>query len=145
MKKEQIFEFMNNNPAFFLATADGDEPRVRAIFLYKADETGVVFHTGPFKEVYRQILDNPNVQMCFYNQEQNLQIRVRGTLERSDDIALKEEISNHPSRKFMQAWKASCATQQDFYNMFSVFILKNGIANVWTFESNFAPKEDIQL
>ena len=145
MQKEQIFEFMNSNPAFFLATADGDKPYVRAMFLYKADESGIVFHTGPFKDVYRQIMDNPNVQICFYNQEQNMQIRVRGTLERSDDIALKEEISNHPTRKFMQAWKANCATQQDFYNMFSVFNLKNGIANVWTFESNFKPKEDIEL
>ena len=145
MKKEQIFEFLNSNLAFFLATADGDEPRVRAMLLYKADESGIYFHTGPFKEVYRQIIENPNVQMCFYNQERNLQIRVRGELERIDDDALKEEIFNHPTRVFMQAWKANCETQRDFYNMFSVFRLKNGIANVWTFDKNFAPKEDIEL
>ncbi len=90
-------------------------------------------------------MSNPNVQMCFYNAEQNVQVRVRGTLENINDRALKDEISNHPSRKFMQAWKASCATEEDFYNMFTVFRLKNGIANVWTFESNFAPKEDIIL
>jgi len=145
MKKEQIFEFMNNNPAFFLATMDGSEPRVRAMFLYKASETGVVFHTGPFKDVYRQIMNNPKVQMCFYNYAQNIQVRVRGTLECCNDIALKQEIANHPSRKFMQAWKANCATEQDFYGMFSVFSLKNGLANVWTFASNFSPKEDILL
>lgn len=145
MNKEQIFEILNKNPAFFLATTDGNEPRVRAMFLYKADESGIVFHTGPFKDVYRQITKNPNVQMCFYDQTQNIQIRVRGMLELISTDALKEEISSHPSRMFMQSWKANCETKQDFYNMFDVFCLKNGLANIWTFEMNFVPKEDIAL
>jgi len=145
MDKQQIFDFLKSNLAFFLATAEGDEPRVRAMMLYKADESGIVFHTGPFKEVYQQIQKNPNVQLCFYNSEQNIQIRVRGKLEMTNDRAVKEEIANHPSRMFMRSWKANCDTEEDFYNMFSVFRLSEGIANVWTFESNFKPKEDIIL
>ena len=145
MSNKEIFDFINGNPAFYLATADGDQPRVRAMLLYKADENGIVFHTGPFKEVYQQILKNPNVQLCFYNPQQNMQIRVRGRLEKTDDRALKEEIASHPSRAFMRAWKANCKTEDEFYNMFSVFRLSNGVANVWTFESNFKPKEDIML
>jgi len=145
MQKEDIFEIFNKNPVFFLATVDGSEPRVRGMMLYKADESGIIFHTGPHKDVYNQILKNPNVQMCFYDTMQNIQIRVRGVLEKIDDIAVKEEISNHPSRAFMQGWKSKCATTDDFYNMFSVFCLKKGIANVWTFETNFAPKDDIYL
>jgi len=145
MQKEQMFEILNKNPVFFLGTVDGSEPRVRGMMLYKADENGIIFHTGPHKDVYHQILKNPNVQVCFYDNSQNIQIRVRGVLEKIDDISLKEEISNHPSRKFMQGWKANCATIDDFYKMFSVFCLKKGIANVWTFETNFAPKEDITL
>ena len=145
MDKQEIFDFCNNNLAFFLATVDGEEPRVRAMLLYKADEDGIVFHTGPFKEVYQQILDNPNVQLCFYNQQQNLQIRIRGKLEMTNDRAIKEEIVNHPTRAFMQSWKADGKSEEEFYTMFSVFRLSNGIANVWTFESNFKPKEDITL
>lgn len=145
MDKQQIFDFLNSNLAFYLATVDGNEPRVRAMLLYKADENGIVFHTGPFKEVYRQIVDNPNVQLCFYNPQQNTQIRVRGKLEMINDIALKKEIASHPTRVFMQGWKANAKTEEDFYNMFTVFSLPNGIANVWTFESNFKPKEDVAL
>ena len=145
MKKEQIFEFLNKTMTFFLATVDGDEPRVRAMLLYKANESGIFFHTGPVKEVYAQILKNPNVQMCFYDPAQNLQIRVRGTLERIEDLGFKKEVANHPTRVFMQSWKAYCKTEEDFYNMFDVFCLKNGKANVWTFETNFAPNEDILL
>ena len=103
MDKHQIFDFCNNNLAFFLATADSEEPPIRAMMLYKADEDGIVFHTGPFKEVYQQILKNPHVQLCFYNQQQNIQIRVRGKLEMIDDRAIKEENANHPPRAFMQS------------------------------------------
>ena len=145
MQKEEIFEILNNNPVFFLATIEGTEPRVRGMALYKADESGIIFHTGPHKEVYNQIIKNPNVQMCFYDAAKNVQIRIRGMLEKIDEITLKEEISNHPSRTFMQGWKANCKTIDDFYNMFSVFCLKNGKANIWTFESNFTPKEDVSL
>ena len=145
MNKEQIFEILNGNLTFFLATVDGNEPRVRGMMLYKANESGIIFHTGPHKDVFHQILKNPNVQMCFYDSAKNIQIRVRGVLEKIDDINVKEEISSHPTRAFMKGWKANCKTIDDFYNMFSVFRLKNGIANVWTFETNFTPKEDIAL
>ncbi|MCL2691084.1 MAG: pyridoxamine 5'-phosphate oxidase family protein [Candidatus Bathyarchaeota archaeon] len=145
LQKGEIFEIINRNPVLFLATIEGAEPRVRGMMLYKADELGIVFHTGPHKDVYHQIIEKPNVQMCFYDATQNIQIRVRGTLEKIDDKNIKEEIANHPTRAFMQNWKAKCATQEEFYKMFSVFRLKNGKANVWTFQTNFAPKEDIQL
>lgn len=116
MQKEQIFEILNKNLVFFLATVEGAEPRVRGMMLYRADESGIVFHTGPHKDVYNQILVNPSVQMCFYDAAQNIQIRVRGSLEKLNDEALKDEIVAHPTRAFMQSWKSTCATQQDFYN-----------------------------
>ena len=145
MTKQEIFDFMQSNPAFYLSTIDGAEPRVRAMLLYKADDTGIYFHTGPFKEVYQQITQNPCVQLCFYDPAQGLQVRVRGTLAMVSTRELKEEVAAHPSRAFMQAWKAHCPTEEDFWGMFDVFCLQNGAANVWTFASNFAPKEDIAL
>jgi len=144
MNKEQIFELMNNNLVFYLATVEDGEPRVRGMMLYKADKTGIVFHTGTFKDVYRQILNNPHVQLCFVDSVKNIQVRVRGTLEVVDDNVLKEEISNHPTRGFLQTWKES-STLEDFYNNFIVFRMKNGLANVWAFETNTAPKDDISL
>ena len=145
MKKEQIFEILSKNPVFFLATTEGTAPRVRGMLLYKADESGIVFHTGPHKDVYHQMLENPNVELCFYDAAQNIQVRVRGVIEMADDIDLKKEISSHPTRAFMQGWKANCASEQEFYKMFSVFRLRGGTANVWTFQTNFTPKEDIAL
>ena len=144
MTKEQIFEMMNGVLVFHLATVENGEPRVRGMMLYKADETGIVFHTGDFKDVYKQIIANPNVQMCFNDSKTGVQVRVRGALEEVMDTNLKDEISNHPTRAFLKKLRENSPIQ-DFYNSIRVFRMKNGIANVWTFDTNFAPKQDIQL
>ena len=144
MTKEQIFELMNNNLGFHLATVEKGEPRVRGMMLYKADETGIFFHTGDFKDVYKQLINNPNAQMCFNDIAKGIQVRVRGRLEEVMDTDLKDEISNHPTRAFLKKLRENSSVE-DFYNSIRVFRMKNGIANVWTFDTNFAPKKDIQL
>ena len=144
MTKEQIFDLLNNNLAFHLATIENGEPRVRGMLLYKADETGIVFHTGDFKDVYKQIIANSNVQMCFNDAATGVQVRVRGVLEEVMDRDLKDEISNHPTRAFLKKLREN-STVEGFYNSIRVFRMKNGIANIWTFNTNFSPKEDIQL
>jgi uncharacterized pyridoxamine 5'-phosphate oxidase family protein len=144
MTKEEIFDLLNSNLAFYLATVENGEPRVRGMLLYNADETGLVFHTGDFKDVYKQIIANPNVQMCFNDAKTGIQVRVRGVLEEVMDRDLKDEISNHPTRVFLKKLREN-STVENFYNSIRVFRMKNGIANVWTFATNFAPKEDIRL
>jgi len=144
MTGQEIFALMNNNPAFFLATVEGDQPRVRGMLLYKADEEGIVFHTGTMKDVYKQIMNNQKVELCFNDFGKGIQVRVRGSLKLVDDNALKDEISKHPTRQFVKDWKESGALE-DFYHTFVVFRLRNGLATIWTMETNFAPKEEIIL
>jgi pyridoxamine 5'-phosphate oxidase len=145
MNKNEIYELINQNPVFFLATCDGDQPRVRGMLLYKADEeSGIVFHTGIMKDLYDQVIKNPKVELCFNDFKSGTQVRVRGELEVIDDNNLKDEISAHPTREFLKPWKDSM-TQQEFYDSFVVFRLKNGIAVTWTMKDNFAPKIEIML
>lgn len=144
MEKEQIFKIMNNNPAFFLATTEDGLPRVRGMLLFRADDDGIIFHTGANKDVYRQICSNPQAQLCFFDPIQNLQVRIRGTLQISQDNRLKDEIAEHPTRAFVKAWKEGGALQ-DFYNDFAVLVMTGGLANIWTYETNFVQKEDIAL
>ncbi len=144
MTGQEIFALMNSNPAFFLATVEGDQPRGRGMLLYKADEEGIVFHTGTMKDVYKQIMNNPKVEVCFNDFGKGIQVRVHGSLELVDDNALKDEISKHPTRQFVKDWKESGALE-DFYRTFVVFRLKNGLATIWTMETNFAPKEEVSL
>lgn len=51
MKKEEMFELMRNNPGFHLATIEDNLPHCRGMFLFSADENGIVFHTGAMKDV----------------------------------------------------------------------------------------------
>lgn len=144
MTKEELFELMRNNPAFHLATIDGNQPRCRAMFLFSADDNGIIFHTGAMKDVYKQIAKNPNVELCFNDFKSNIQVRVSGKLEEIDDNDFKDQICAHPSRAFLKAWRES-GSLENFYSAFKVFRLKNGKAVTWTMETNFAPKVEISL
>jgi len=144
MTKQEIFELMNNNPAFFLATSEGNQPNVRGMLLYKADEAGIIFHTATMKEVYKQAIQNPKVEMCFNDMKSGMQIRVKGELELLEDKNLKDEILEHPSRQFLRTWKES-GELKDFYSTLAVFRLKRGIATTWTLKTNFDQKEEIKL
>jgi len=144
MNKKEIFELLNSNPAFHLATNEGNQPRVRGMLLYRADENGIVFHTASAKDVCAQIQSNPDVEMCFFDAQKGVQARVSGKLEEITDAKYKDEILQHPSREFLRNMKDQGAFK-NFYDEIKVFALKNGTAFIWTFASNFAPKEKISL
>ena len=138
MTTSEIFELISKNPVFHLATMDGDQPRVRGMLLFRADENGIIFHTASTKDVYRQIMENPKAEMCFSCGE--VQIRVTGELKLNEDPALREEIFAHPTRKFLQSWK-----DNGIDNLMQVFVMKNCIATTWTMATNFEPKKTINL
>lgn len=145
MNKEEIYQFITNNPVFFLATIENDKPRCRGMLLYKADEqNGIVFHTGANKDLFKQISKNSNVEMCFNDFKSGKQIRVFGKLEEITDNKYKEEICSHPTRAFLKPWKESVPVEI-FYSNLKVFSLKNGKAVIWTMATNFAPKQEISL
>ncbi len=138
MVKEEIFQLINENPVFYLATMDGDQPRVRGMLLFRADENGIIFHTASTKDVFAQIMKNPKAELCF--QGNGSQIRITGILEQLNDENLKNDIFNHPTRKFLQAWK-----DKGIDGILQVFRLKNGTAVEWTMASNFEEKKPITL
>ena len=138
MNKEELLALMNENPVFYLATTDGDQPRVRGMFLFRADENGIIFHTGAMKNLYQQIAANPKAELCFFGK--GVQVRVSGILDKSEDPVLREEIYTHPTREFLRAWKENGIDSQ-----LQVYVLRHGSAVVWTMETNFLPKSPIAL
>ena len=140
MNKNEILEFINNNPVFHLATLENGEPRVRGMLLYRADEEGVLFHTGVMRDVYRQLLDNPVVELCFSDQQRMIQVRVRGTAQLITDQALKKEIVNSPGREFLKP-----VVESHGLDVLAVFRVVDCQALVWTMETNLAPKEEVWI
>ena len=138
MNKEDVMQFINANPACFLATVDEDRPRVRGMLMYRADNEGILFHTGEAKDLYRQILKNPRAEVCFISPDNRIQVRVSGTAEIVEDMDLKRAIVN--DRDFLRPIVA-----QTGYDSLKVIRLTGCTATYWTFERNFLPKEYIDL
>jgi uncharacterized pyridoxamine 5'-phosphate oxidase family protein len=138
MVKEEIYQLMNDNPVFHLATTEGDQPRIRGMLLFRADENGIIFYTASTKDVFAQIMKNPKAELCF--QGKGSQIRVTGVLELVNDENLKNEIYSHPSRKFLQSWK-----DNGIDSLLQIFRLKNGKAVEWTMATNFDEKAPVEL
>ncbi len=137
MDKQQILEFLNANPDFQLATVEGNIPHVRTLMLHKADETGIYFMVGKFKDVYRQLSLNPNIELCFH--KDNFQVRIAGHVESLDkDLELKKEILS--ARLFMKPWIDSAG-----FKHMAVFRIKNGIATTWSLETETQPKTFLEL
>ena len=137
MDKKDVLEFLNKNPVVYLATCDGKKPRVRGMLLYRADENGIVFHTGTSKDLHRQLVSNPDVEICGFSQADNKQVRVSGKAECVEDAALKKEIVE--KRPFMKPW-----LKQYGPDILAVWRIKSWQACVWTMATNFSPKEFIR-
>jgi len=138
MTKEKIIKFMNENLTCHLATAENNQPHVRGMMAYRADENGIIFHTGNTKDLYTQIKNNPSVEVCFFNSQNNIQIRVKGEVIIKEGIELKKEIVEN--RPFLKPW-----VEKMGYDTLIVFQVVNCIAHTWTFETNFSPKEYVNL
>jgi pyridoxamine 5'-phosphate oxidase len=138
MTKTEILALINANPACHLATVEGNTPRVRGILLYRADEDGLVFHTGNMKDLYRQLTRNPRVELCFNDFQKGIQVRVSGSVELMEDMALKKEIA--AKRDFLKPW-----VEQWGWDMLVVYRLRNGKATTWTMPTNFDPKTYVEL
>ena len=140
MNKAEILVFLNANPVFHLATLDGDKPRVRGMLLYRADEKGILFHTGKMRDLYKQLTANPHVELSFNNgsDENLIQIRISGTVELVEDLALKKEIVRN--RDFLKPF-----VDQAGYDPLAVYRIKTGVASIWRMQSNLEPKKYVEL
>lgn len=140
MTKEEMFDLMNRTMVMHLATVEDGQPHVRGMLLYKADESGIVFHTGSFKDVFKQIEKNPKVEVCF--NANDIQLRVKGVIEELNSLKLKEEIFAHPTRKFLHqtSW-----LENNSEGIFRILRIKNCEAKVWSMKKNFDKAEWIKI
>jgi uncharacterized pyridoxamine 5'-phosphate oxidase family protein len=92
MELKDCLAFAAAHPVCYLATEEGDQPRVRAMLMWFADERGFYFMTMSPKSLSRQLHANPKIEICFFNGESELpearMLRVSGTVEFVDDAEL---------------------------------------------------------
>ncbi len=73
----EILTFFKENPKFFIATMDGDQPRVRPFGAITYFEDNLYICTSNQKRVFKQILENPKIELCGITKDGNSWLRVQ--------------------------------------------------------------------
>jgi pyridoxamine 5'-phosphate oxidase len=126
-------KFATENPVTYIATADGDQPRVRAFAMWFCDKNGFYYHTGTPKSVYRQLVKNQKVELCFYApgaQGAGKMMRVTGKVEFLEDNGLEERLYKD------RPWVADLLKTAPKDAKVAIFRIAHGEAYFWTMADN---------
>ncbi|MDD3413853.1 MAG: pyridoxamine 5'-phosphate oxidase family protein [Lachnospiraceae bacterium] len=122
MKK--ALEFLQESGTYYLATTEGDQPRVRpfgAVFEY---EGNLYIATNNTKKCFKQMLENPKVEICGMNKKGQW-IRVSG------------EVANDDRREVREAALEATPSIKSMYSaddgIFSVLYFTKGTATISSF------------
>jgi uncharacterized pyridoxamine 5'-phosphate oxidase family protein len=64
---EEVYEFLKKCGTYYIATTDGDQPRVRPFGTALILEHKLYIQTGKVKNVSKQIKKNPKIEICAVN------------------------------------------------------------------------------
>ena len=87
----KVNDFVTEAGGFFLATVDGDQPKVRPLGAHLEMDDKVLFGVGDFKDVYKQLVANPKVEIVACKQDGHW-MRYTGKAVFEDDPKYAEAI-----------------------------------------------------
>ena len=97
---KEVQEFLKECGVYYLATVEGDKPRVRPFGTAEIFENHLYIQTGKKKDVFKQIEKNNNVEICGF--KDGKWIRVSGNLVVDDRIeAKKDMLDKNPDLRSM--------------------------------------------
>lgn len=119
---EKTYEFLKKCGTYFLATADGDQPRVRPFGTVNIFDGKLYFQTGKVKAVSKQMHKNPKVEISACMNDK--WIRVTATVAEDPRIEAQQSMLNsYPS---LQGYKAGDGNTEVWY-------LKNAVSTISSF------------
>ena len=130
MSLKEYADFANENKTCYLATADGDQPRVRALGMWYADETGFYFQAQTVKAFIRQLQKNPNVEVYFSTKDFSKAMRVSGKVRFVEDLEIKAKCIEE--RPFVKNFGITTPDNP----LLAVFQIYTGEAYFWTFQDS---------
>ena len=97
---ERVCKFLDDAQTYYLATVEGDQPRVRPFGTALVYEDKLYIQTGKVKSVSKQIEANPKVEICAF--QGGKWIRIAGELVNDDRREPKAAmLEKMPSLKAM--------------------------------------------
>lgn len=120
---ETVLQFLKDAETYYLATVEGNQPRVRPFGTAHIFEGKLYIQTGKVKDVSKQLHANPKAEICAFKGGE--WIRVAGELVEDDRVEARQSMLDaYPSLQKMYA--------ADDGNT-EVFYLKNAIATISAF------------
>lgn len=124
----EVVKFLQENPVQYLATVGRDGKAKCRPFMFCFENAGKLwFCTNNTKDVYKDIQENPNVEISVSSPEYAW-IRLSGRVAFENDMAVKERCMNNPIVKDQY--------QTPDNPIFEVFYLKNARAVIADFSGN---------
>ncbi len=97
---ERVVDFLKKAGTYYLATVDGDQPRVRPFGTAHVFEGRLYIQTGKVKDVSKQLHANPKAEICAFMDGEWL--RLSGELIEDDRVeARKSMLDAYPSLRKM--------------------------------------------
>ncbi len=98
---KEVLEFLRKCGVFYIATVDGDQPRVRPFGAVHEFEGKIYLNTRNQKPVFAQIAQNPKIEICGM-EPGGKWIRIAAKAVRDDRIEARESmLEANPSLKGM--------------------------------------------
>ena len=120
---KRVVDFLKEAGTYYLATVEGDQPRVRPFGTAHIFEGKLYIQTGKVKDVSKQIHANPKVELCAFKNGEWL--RIAGDLVEDDRREARQSMLDaYPS--LQQMYSADDGNIEVFY-------LKNATATFSSF------------
>ena len=87
---ERVCQFLKDAGVYYLATVEGDQPRVRPFGTAHIFEGKLYIQTGKVKPCSQQILANPKVELCAFHN--GTWVRIAGALQEDDRVEAKKSM-----------------------------------------------------
>lgn len=87
---KRVYDFLKKVGTYYLATTEGDQPRVRPFGTVNIFEDKLYIQTGKIKSVSKQLMKNPKVEICAF--DGNEWIRVCGELIEDDRVSARKSM-----------------------------------------------------
>ena len=129
---ERVCKFLKEAGVYYLATVEGNQPRVRPFGTVHIFEGKLYIQTGKVKPVSKQIEENPKVEICAF--KDGTWLRVAGELVEDERIEAKKSMLDEYANLRSMYNENDGNTQ--------VLYFKNGVA---TFSSFTALDEIIEF
>ena len=109
---DKVLKFLKDAETYYLATVEGDQPRVRPFGTVHVFEGKLYIQTGKVKDVSKQLHQNPKAEICAFKNGEWL--RVSGKLIEDDrNEARQSMLDAYPSLQKM--YKADDGYTEVFY------------------------------